>query len=241
MAITTVISSKKGGQGKTALTLNLSGFAGKTKRVLCIEIDIQKNMSLILQDEEVYQAYTIYDVLTGAVDTKEAILPSVFKGVDYIPGSGKLRDLSVDTTTITKILDSVQAEYDLIFIDCPPNINSLVESSYISSDLVVTPIELELFSLSNVTELIDTVKAHNSKAEIVLVPNKVVGRSKLNRTVKEHLNEIVDYYDNVRIGTELPNSIQISNLMIDNKLLINSMMTNPLKKALKKLYKELYK
>ena len=81
MAITTVVSSKKGGQGKTALTLNLSGFVGKTKRVLCIEIDIQKNMSLILQDEAVDQSYTIYDVLTGSVDTKEAILPSVFKGV----------------------------------------------------------------------------------------------------------------------------------------------------------------
>ncbi|MBM6630332.1 ParA family protein [Mammaliicoccus vitulinus] len=239
MAYVSIVSSEKGGQGKSSILLQMAGYAGKTKKVLCLELDIQKNLTLILQNTE--PRYTIYDVLNSSVSTKEAIMPSVFKGIDYIPGSRKLKGMNVDTTRLTSILDEVQSEYDLIFIDCPANINSLVESAYTMADLVITPMEMELFALSNVTELIETVQSHNSRAEIVLVPNKVGGRSKLNRTVREHLDEMVKHYDNVKIGTELPSSIIISNLLSEGKLLINAMRFNPLKDKLKELYKELYK
>ncbi|MEX6218904.1 ParA family protein [Mammaliicoccus sciuri] len=239
MAFITAVSSEKGGQGKSTILLQMAGYAGKTKKVLCLEVDIQKNLTLVLEDSE--PKHTIYDVVKGSVSTKDAILPSVFKGIDYIPGSRKLKGINVDTTKMQSILNEVQSEYDLIFIDCPANLTSLVESSYTVADLIITPIEMELFALSNVTELIEIVQSYNKRAEVVLIPNKVIGRSKLNKSVREHLDEIVKQYQNVKVGTELPNSIVISNFMSEGKLLINAMRLNPLKDKLKELYKELYK
>lgn len=238
MAFITVVSSEKGGQGKSTIVLNLAGYAGKTKRVLCLEVDKQKNLSMILEEFE--PEHTIYDVLNGSVSTKDTIMPSYFKGIDYIPGSRKLKGMNVDSTKIQSILNEVQSEYDLIFIDCPANINSLVESSYTVADLILVPFEMEVFALGGVRELIETVQTYNKRAEIVIVPNKVIKRSTLNNTVRKYIREVVKEYDNVKVGTELSNSITISNFISEGKLLINAIRSNPLKSDLKELYKELY-
>lgn len=226
-------SSLKGGTGKTSVALQVAGKLALKNKVLMIDLDSQKNTSLVLASED--HTDTIHDLLNDKINISDAIHNSVFKNVDFIQGSLKMSDITIDTLTFKRKLESIYNEYDYVIFDTPPVINSAVRSAYAVSDIVISPIQYELFNISNVDTLITKIQDVNKHTKIVLVPNMVNTRSKLYKTVGDFLEDSITQYDNVIIGTELPASIEMANLLIDNKLLINTMKVNKLKSALNKL------
>ena len=226
-------SSLKGGTGKTSVALQVAGKLALKNRVLMIDLDSQKNTSLVLASED--HTDTIHDLLNDKINISDAIHNSVFKNVNFIQGSLKMSDITIDTLTFKRKLESIYNDYDYVIFDTPPVINSAVRSAYAVSDIVVSPIQYELFNISNVDTLITKIQDVNKHTKIVLVPNMINPRSKLYKTVGEFLEDSITQYDNVIIGTELPASIEMANLLIDNKLLINTMKVNKLKSALNKL------
>ncbi|WP_204236157.1 ParA family protein [Mammaliicoccus sciuri] len=231
------LSSAKGGSGKSSLTLNISGRKGLKHRVLVLDLDEQKNTTSVLR--ETRDLNTIYDVLTHKVHIKDAIKPSRFKNVDYIPASAKISTLSVEKLAIKRLLQDIYNEYDFVVIDTPPSIKlTVVQSAYVASNLVMIPTILDKFSSANLMVLFNDIRKLNIKTEIKIVPSMMVKNSKLHNNVYDELKKFVDSKEGIELTRPLPNSIEISNQMMENKLIANSNKVNKLKTALKKLIDE---
>lgn len=230
-------SSAKGGSSKSTLSLNTSGRKGLKYKVLGLDLDEQKNATSVYRTSR--DEHTIFDVLTHKVSIKDAIKQSRFKNVDYIAGSSKISTLNVDKLAIKKLLQEIYKEYDFVVMDTPPSIKlPVVQSAYVASDLVMIPTILDKFSSANLMTVVNDIRKHNYKTEIKIVPSMMVKNSKLHNNVFDELKKFVDSKEGIELTRPLPNSIEVSNQMMDNKLLANSNKVNRLKTALKKLIDE---
>lgn len=230
-------SSAKGGSSKSTLSLSASGRKGLKHKVLGLDLDEQKNATSVYRTSR--DEHAIYDVLTHKVSIKDAIKQSRFKNVDYIAGSSKISTLNVDKLAIKKLLQDVYKEYDFVIIDTPPSIKlPVVQSAYVASDLVMIPTILDKFSSANLMTVVNDIRKHNYKTEIKIVPSMMIKNSKLHNNVYDELKKFIDSKEGIKLTRALPNSIEVSNQMMNNKLLVNSNKVNKLKTALKKLIDE---
>lgn len=229
-------SSLKGGTSKSTLTLNVSGRKGLKHKVLVLDLDEQRNATSVLRTSK--DGHTIYDVLYGKVSIKDAIVQSRFKNVDYIPGSLKINDLNIDKLSIKRLLQDVYNTYEYVVIDTPPSLSTAVQSAYIASDLVCIPTILDKFSSANLVTVINEVRKLNYKTEIKVIPTLMVKNSKLHNQVLDELKQFIDKKDGLKLTKPLPNSIEVSNQMMKNKLIANSNKPNRLKSAMKDLIDE---
>jgi len=68
------------------------------------------------------------------------------------------------TQQLKKLLKPLAAEYDYIFLDCPPNISLLSEAVFEAADILLSPIiptTLSLRTLEQLKEFIEDNKLHN--------------------------------------------------------------------------------
>jgi chromosome partitioning protein len=155
------VSSLKGGVGKTTVTLGLASAAfAEGLRTLVIDMDPQSDASTGL-DVIVGKHLNIADVLTQPRTSviRQAIVTSGWtkshRGtVHLLLGSPQV--MRFDTPTLTKreiwrleeILASIENDYDLVLIDCPPSLNGLTRMAWTASDQVLVVTEPGLFSVA---------------------------------------------------------------------------------------------
>lgn len=95
------IANQKGGVGKTTTCVNLSSYlALMGKRVLCVDIDPQGNCSSGFGIDKSTVKYSTYSILTGEVDAKTAIVPTVVKNLDIIPANIDLAGAEVELVSV---------------------------------------------------------------------------------------------------------------------------------------------
>ena len=88
MAKVVSFSNQKGGVGKTTSCVNIAAqIANKGKKVLMIDMDPQGNATSGLGLPKSKIKNTIYDVIIGRVDVKEAIIKTRFKNLSAIPAT----------------------------------------------------------------------------------------------------------------------------------------------------------
>lgn len=155
------MSSLKGGVGKTTVTLGLASAAfAEGLRTLVIDMDPQSDASTGL-DVLVGKHLNISDVLSQPRTSviRQAIVSSGWtkshRGtVHLLLGSPQV--MRFDTPTLTKreiwrleeILASIENDYDLVLIDCPPSLNGLTRMAWTASDQVIVVTEPGLFSVA---------------------------------------------------------------------------------------------
>lgn len=54
-------------------------------------------------------------------------------------------------------LDKVRADYDYIFIDCPPSLGLLTINAWVASDSIIIPMQSEYYALEGVSQLMNTI------------------------------------------------------------------------------------
>ena len=214
------VTNQKGGVGKTTSCVNLAAYlVSAGKRVLLIDIDPQGNACSSVGVEINKEQKSIYEVLLGEAPVRDAIYPSVMKGLDVIPSTVDLSEAEVDLVYIDnreKVLKEalaiVKNEYDYIFIDCPPSLGLLTVNVLTATDSIIIPIQCEYFALVGLSQLMNTVRLvkmqlnPNIEIEGVLLTMKD-NRSNLVSQVSE---EIKKYFGAKVYETYIPRNIRLA-------------------------------
>lgn len=144
MGKATVITSGKGGAGKTATAANLgAALALRGKSVLLIDADTGlRNLDIALGLDGGI-VYDLSDVVNGECDFKKAVLRHrSIDGLNLLPASQAGDKAAVTKTQMKNLLRGLRPEYDFIFIDCPAGIGQGFETACAGADsaiIVTTP------------------------------------------------------------------------------------------------------
>lgn len=155
------VSSLKGGVGKTTVTLGLASASfARGLRTLVVDLDPQSDVSTGM-DISVAGHLTVADVLASPKEkiVRAAIAPSGWAKervgtVDVLIGSPSSLNFDGPHPSIRDIwkleeaLASVEADYDLVLIDCAPSLNALTRTAWAASDRVTVVTEPGLFSVA---------------------------------------------------------------------------------------------
>ena len=125
------IVNQKGGVGKTTSTINIGvGLARNRKRVLLVDFDPQGSMTISLGIDAKSLKYTMFDVMTGECEAKEAI--NKLSNCDLIATDQRLtiaeKNISDQTGreyVLKEALQPIMNEYDYILIDNTPSLGLL--------------------------------------------------------------------------------------------------------------------
>ncbi|SEK32037.1 septum site-determining protein MinD [Carnobacterium iners] len=145
MGTAIVITSGKGGVGKTTSTANIgTALALQGKRVCLIDMDIGlRNLDVILGLENRI-IYDIIDVIEGRAKLHQAIIKDKrFNDNLYLlPAAQNADKNDINGEQMVEIIAELKKEYDYILIDCPAGIEQGFQNSIVAADeaiLVTTP------------------------------------------------------------------------------------------------------
>jgi chromosome partitioning protein len=172
MSIVIAIANQKGGVGKTTTTRELSACCAlRGYQVLTIDCDPQGNLTSSWVDPDVYEA-TLSHVLiepesragvkVEPLPLGDAIVESPVTGLDLVPADIRLARFEMQpdymTHRLRNQLQEFGSEYDLIFIDCPPQLGKLLTAALYASDYVLVPCAADAMGLQGLSDLAFTIE-----------------------------------------------------------------------------------
>jgi chromosome partitioning protein len=166
------IANQKGGVGKTTVCRELSACCAlRGYQTLIIDCDPQGNLTSSWVDAEVYEA-TLSHVLIEPESTTgikveplpldDAILESPVENLDLVPADIRLARFEMQPDYLTHRLRNQLQEhgkgYDLVFIDCPPQLGKLLTAALYASDYVIVPCASDAMGLQGLSDLAFTIE-----------------------------------------------------------------------------------
>jgi len=190
------IANQKGGVSKTTTTQALAALLNQQgKRVLCIDLDPQANLSFAM-GADLEDSPTVYNVLKGEVNAAEAAQPT--DSGDIIPANILLSGADMEFTStgreylLKEAISTIAPTYDRILIDCPPALSILTINAFSTSDYVLVPALADVFSLQGMAQLNDTIagvrKYCNPKLQVAgILLTRFNPRTKLSTHIQKLL------------------------------------------------------
>ena len=137
-----VITSGKGGVGKTTTAANLgTGLAMRGHRVVLVDADIGlRNLDVVIGLENRI-VYDIVDVVEGACKLKNALIKDKrTEGLYLLPAAQTRDKTAVNNEQMTKLVADLKEEFEYVLIDCPAGIEHGFKNAIVAADkaIVVT-------------------------------------------------------------------------------------------------------
>jgi len=171
-----VVTSGKGGVGKTTITANLGiALAKMEKKVLCIDADIGlRNLDMVLGLENRI-VYDVLDVLEGRVDFQRALVKDK-RGfsVWLLPANQTKNKDAVVPEKWLKLVDEIKqsSQYDYVFIDSPAGIEKGFHIASSPADVALLVVNPDVSSVRDADRVIGLLE-NMGKSEYKLIINRI--------------------------------------------------------------------
>lgn len=176
MARSIVVTSGKGGVGKTTLTANLGrALAALGERTVVVDADIGLNNLDILLGMDSRIVYDLSDVLCGKCRLRQALIEDVEQsGMFVLPALRSRTKVAVSAQNLKLIVRQLERSFDYILIDCPAGIDDGFRRAVCAAEealIVTTPHVSALKDAETVRKLLHGFGINN----IYLAINRVRG------------------------------------------------------------------
>ncbi|MEI6712804.1 MAG: AAA family ATPase [Verrucomicrobiota bacterium] len=216
--------SIKGGVGKTALAVNLAfAFSDKGYRALLIDLDPQGAAAFYFRVDSA-EKFKMTDKRSLIEGLRRNIRESDFPGLDIIPSNLAYRHFDIllhgmkkRRTQLRNILDGLKSDYDVIVLDCPPNITLLSENIFRATDAIVVPVIPTVLSQRTFEQLLEFFEEKEISPDI-LRPffSMAQSRNKMHRAI---MNSLSSAYPNF-LHSVIPFSAEVEKMGIQRMPLL---------------------
>lgn len=169
-----VITSGKGGVGKTTTTANIGlGLAMQGKKVVLIDTDTGlRNLDLLLGLERRI-VYTLVDVVNQNISYDQALVrhkkyPNLF----LMPTSQVADKSAITPEQMSALVQEMRPSFDYILIDCPAGIEQGFQTAVIGADWAIVVTMPEISAVRDADKIIGKLQA-DQKNKIKLVVNRI--------------------------------------------------------------------
>jgi chromosome partitioning protein len=214
------VANQKGGVGKTTTTVNIAAaMAMGGLRVLVIDLDPQGNASTALGVEHRDSA-GVYEVLMGNSSMSEVIKKVAgFPALDCVSSNTSLANAEINLVSMVArelqlkaAIDEVSANYDYIFIDCPPSLGLLTINAFAASKELLIPIQTEYYALEGLSQLLETYSVVKKRLNPNLNLSTIVltmfdSRTRLSNDVAANVRS---HFPNELIDIPIPRAVRVS-------------------------------
>ncbi len=169
-----VITSGKGGVGKTTTTANIGAALALTgKKVAMIDTDIGlRNLDVIMGVENRI-VYDLVDVVENRVPYEKALVRDKrYEGLFLLPAAQSRDKSAVTTTQMKHLIRKMEDSFDYILIDCPAGIEQGFENAVAAAKKAIVVAMPEVSSVRDADRIIGLLEKHDIK-DIKLVINKL--------------------------------------------------------------------
>lgn len=166
-----VVTSGKGGVGKTTTTANIgTGLAELGNRVVMIDTDIGlRNLDVVMGLENRI-VYNLVDVIEGNCRIKQALIKDKRRPSLYMMPSAQTRDkTSVNPEQMKKLIHELKNEFDYVILDCPAGIEQGFQNAIAGADRALVVTTPEVSAIRDADRIIGLLEANEIHKQELIV------------------------------------------------------------------------
>lgn len=192
-----VITSGKGGVGKTTTTANIgTGLALAGHKVVLIDTDIGlRNLDVVMGLENRI-VYDLVDVVEENCRVKQALIKDKrYEGLYLLPAAQTRDKTSVNPQQMLKLCQELKEEFDYIIVDCPAGIEQGFKNAIAGADRAIVVTTPEVSAVRDADRIIGLLEANELRN-----PKLLINRMRPDMVKRGDMMSIDDIIDILAIG-----------------------------------------
>ena len=187
-----VITSGKGGVGKTTTTANLgAALALCGKKVVLVDTDIGlRNLDVVMGLENRI-VYDIVDVVEEKCKLRQSLIKDKrFEELFLLPAAQTRDKSAVNEEQMKELTDKLREEFDYILIDCPAGIEQGFKNAIAGANRAIVVSTAEISSIRDADRIIGLLESAEIKN-----PELVINRLRPNMVKRGEMMDVEDIVD----------------------------------------------
>jgi len=187
-----VVTSGKGGVGKTTTTANIgTGLAALGKKVVLVDTDIGlRNLDVVMGLENRI-VYDLVDVTKGNCRLRQALIKDKrFDGLFLLPAAQTKDKTAVNASEMQNLCESLQEEFDFVIIDCPAGIEQGFKNAIAGAHKALVVTTPEVSAVRDADRIIGLLEANNLRD-----PKLIINRIRPDMVKRGDMMNIEDMID----------------------------------------------